>query len=147
MTSWTKDEDKYRLPEGMVRIGYDADKQRYQFHDRKDGSLWEGPEGSQYGKLRRVSTSAPGGPDAKMFSDCNSAPAVQSIPRKPVRSSTTRPTSPAAKDFDQILGGMHRERSSSEAGLNANGAATAGAAMLDSAIKRSASVVRLIFDA
>ena len=94
-----------------------------------------------------VSTSAPGGPDAKMFSDCNSAPAVQSIPRKPVRSSTTRPTSPAAKDFDQILGGMHRERSSSEAGLNANGAATAGAAMLDSAIKRSASVVRLIFDA
>ena len=53
MTSWSKDEDKYRLPEGMVRIGYDADKQRYQFHDRQDGSLWEGPEGAQYGKLRR----------------------------------------------------------------------------------------------
>jgi hypothetical protein len=53
MTSWSKTEDKYRLPEGMVRTGYDADKQRYQFHDRHDDSLWEGPEGSQYGKLRR----------------------------------------------------------------------------------------------
>lgn len=53
MTSWSKDEDKHRLPEGMLRVGYDADTSRYHFKDKKDGSIWEGPEGSKYGKLRR----------------------------------------------------------------------------------------------
>jgi hypothetical protein len=38
-------QDDHRLPEGMKRIGYDADTSQYAFRDR-DGSLWQGPEGS-----------------------------------------------------------------------------------------------------
>ena len=36
----------------MKRIGYDADTSRYIFRDR-DGSLWQGPEGSEYGEMNR----------------------------------------------------------------------------------------------
>ena len=32
----------------MQRVGYDADTGKYYFRDR-DGSLWEGQEGAQYG--------------------------------------------------------------------------------------------------
>lgn len=47
------EEDSHRLPEGFVRIGYDADSQRYQYRDESDGSYWEGPEGELYGDLTR----------------------------------------------------------------------------------------------
>lgn len=47
------EEDSYRLPEGFIRIGYDADSQKYQYLDESDGSYWEGPEGETYGKLTR----------------------------------------------------------------------------------------------
>jgi hypothetical protein len=47
------DTDEERLPEGMVRIGYDADTQVYTFRSA-DGSLWEGPSGSRYGSLTKV---------------------------------------------------------------------------------------------
>lgn len=47
------DTDEERLPEGMTRVGYDADTQVYTFQDA-DGSYWEGVPGSQYGRLRRV---------------------------------------------------------------------------------------------
>ncbi|XP_006453913.1 hypothetical protein AGABI2DRAFT_175659 [Agaricus bisporus var. bisporus H97] len=54
MGRWTQyDEDAYRLPEGMKRIGYDADSSRYYFQDT-DGSFWRGPEGSELGELTRV---------------------------------------------------------------------------------------------
>ncbi|KAL5535675.1 hypothetical protein ACEPAF_3769 [Sanghuangporus sanghuang] len=54
MGRWTQyDEDEYRLPEGMERVGYDADTQRYTFKDQ-DGGYWEGPEGAEYGELRKV---------------------------------------------------------------------------------------------
>jgi len=54
MGRWSQyDEDDHRLPEGMKRIGYDADTSRYIFRDR-DGSLWQGPEGSEYGEMIRV---------------------------------------------------------------------------------------------
>ena len=36
----------------MTRIGYDSDTGRYRFRD-KDGSIWEGPEGAQYGEMRK----------------------------------------------------------------------------------------------
>ncbi|KIW04475.1 hypothetical protein, variant [Verruconis gallopava] len=127
MTSWSKDDDKYRLPEGVVRIGYDADRQCYQFYDHSDGSLWEGPEGSQYGKLRRISAGPPG--ESRMFSDKNSPTAER------VKSQGT-PTSSAPTDFDQILGNMRRERSVSETGLKSS-----GPVLLGSVIKRSATVV------
>lgn len=47
------DSDEARLPEGMIRIGYDADSQRYTFRDQ-DGSLWESAPGNRYGELRPV---------------------------------------------------------------------------------------------
>ncbi|PPR02362.1 hypothetical protein CVT24_011706 [Panaeolus cyanescens] len=51
---WSQyDEDEYRLPEGMKRIGYDADSGRYLFRDT-DGSIWQGPQGSQFGEMTLV---------------------------------------------------------------------------------------------
>ncbi|KAF3760327.1 hypothetical protein M406DRAFT_52969 [Cryphonectria parasitica EP155] len=47
------DTDEERLPEGMVRVGYDADTEVYTFRDT-DGSLWEGPPGCRYGRLTKV---------------------------------------------------------------------------------------------
>ncbi|KAI9445363.1 hypothetical protein H4582DRAFT_2109035 [Lactarius indigo] len=53
MGRWSQyDEDEYRLPEGMKRVGYDADSGRYLFRD-KDGSLWEGQEGTHFGEMTR----------------------------------------------------------------------------------------------
>ncbi|ETW86619.1 hypothetical protein HETIRDRAFT_413020 [Heterobasidion irregulare TC 32-1] len=50
MGRWTQyDEDDYRLPDGMKRVGYDSDTGKYYFRDR-DGSLWEG---SEYGEMQR----------------------------------------------------------------------------------------------
>ncbi|KPM43296.1 hypothetical protein AK830_g3292 [Neonectria ditissima] len=48
------DTDEERLPEGMTRIGYDADEQVYTFRD-SDGSIWESAPGNQYGRLTKVS--------------------------------------------------------------------------------------------
>ncbi|KAJ6438883.1 peptidoglycan-binding LysM domain-containingprotein [Purpureocillium lavendulum] len=47
------DTDEERLPEGMTRVGYDADTQVYTFQDA-DGSYWESAPGCQYGQLTRV---------------------------------------------------------------------------------------------
>ncbi|KAH9486070.1 hypothetical protein JR316_0000134 [Psilocybe cubensis] len=53
MGRWTQyDEDEYRLPEGVKRIGYDADSGRYLF--RSGGSIWQGPVGAEYGELTKV---------------------------------------------------------------------------------------------
>lgn len=41
------DHDEDRLPEGMTRVGYDADEQRYTFKDAQ--GLWLGEEGHEYG--------------------------------------------------------------------------------------------------
>jgi hypothetical protein len=46
------EQDDYRLPEGMKRVGYDADTGRYFFRD-KDGCLWEGQEGARFGEMTR----------------------------------------------------------------------------------------------
>ncbi|KAH7402244.1 hypothetical protein DE146DRAFT_460006 [Phaeosphaeria sp. MPI-PUGE-AT-0046c] len=50
-TTINADQDQSRLPEGMERVGYDADTERYTFRDA-DGSLWESAPGSRYGQLR-----------------------------------------------------------------------------------------------
>ncbi|KAI1370146.1 carbohydrate-binding module family 50 protein [Hypoxylon crocopeplum] len=56
MSLWSQyDTDEERLPEGMQRIGYDADTQTYTFRDA-DGSIWESAPGNQYGQLHRVNT-------------------------------------------------------------------------------------------
>lgn len=70
-------QDEYRLPEGLQRIGYDADTQIYTYQDT-DGSYWEGEEGNRYGQLHRVSQAAL--PSRFEFEvrltqrNCNSAP-------------------------------------------------------------------------
>ena len=45
-------QDEYRLPEGMKRIGYDADTGRYYFRDR-DGVVYEGGQGAKFGEMTR----------------------------------------------------------------------------------------------
>lgn len=50
--------DEARLPEGMERVGYDADRQVYIFTD-EDGSYWESEEGNRYGQLHRQGQSPP----------------------------------------------------------------------------------------
>lgn len=42
-----------RLPEGMVRIGYDADTAQYYYSDR-DGRVYESAPGAEYGLLLPV---------------------------------------------------------------------------------------------
>ncbi|EGN93732.1 carbohydrate-binding module family 50 protein [Serpula lacrymans var. lacrymans S7.3] len=55
MGRWTQyDEDDYRLPEGMKRVGYDSDSSSYYFRS-SDGSLYKGAEGAEFGQLTRVS--------------------------------------------------------------------------------------------
>lgn len=54
MARWSEyDTDEERLPEGMQRIGYDADTQIYTFRDQ-EGAIWESAPGNQYGRLRRL---------------------------------------------------------------------------------------------
>ncbi|TGJ87736.1 hypothetical protein E0Z10_g1061 [Xylaria hypoxylon] len=59
MARWSEyDTDEERLPEGMQRIGYDADTQTYTFRD-VDGAIWESASGNRYGQLRRVNDTTP----------------------------------------------------------------------------------------
>ncbi|KAL4067115.1 hypothetical protein V8B97DRAFT_968958 [Scleroderma yunnanense] len=59
MGRWTQyDEDSYRLPEGMSRIGYDADTQRYLFSD-SFGRLYQNAPGERYGVLKPVPSPIP----------------------------------------------------------------------------------------
>ncbi|PWI67818.1 hypothetical protein PCL_02739 [Purpureocillium lilacinum] len=60
------DTDEERLPEGMSRVGYDADTQVYTFQDA-DGSYWESAPGCQYGQLTRVG-------DAPAYGDDDTEP-------------------------------------------------------------------------
>ncbi|KIK07097.1 hypothetical protein K443DRAFT_88029 [Laccaria amethystina LaAM-08-1] len=55
MGRWTQyDEDEARLPEGMQRIGYDADSSRYTFRD-KEGNIYQSAPRAEYGILTPVS--------------------------------------------------------------------------------------------
>jgi|ERR1700722_1717794 len=48
-------QDSYRLPEGICRIGYDADTQCYTFRDYDTGQLYTGAPGEHYGVMQPVS--------------------------------------------------------------------------------------------
>ncbi|KAJ7628696.1 hypothetical protein FB45DRAFT_1059408 [Roridomyces roridus] len=55
MGRWTQyDEDEYRLPEGMVRTGYDADTGQYYFSDRRSGTTYVGAPGEEFGTVYAV---------------------------------------------------------------------------------------------
>jgi hypothetical protein len=60
------DTDEERLPEGMQRVGYDADTQVYTFRDA-DGSFWESAPGNQYGQLTKVGEARPEGQESESF--------------------------------------------------------------------------------
>jgi hypothetical protein len=47
-----KVQDEYRLPDGMKRVGYDADTQVYTYQD-DEGGVWEGAPGNRYGELHK----------------------------------------------------------------------------------------------
>jgi len=54
MGRWSQyDEDDYRLPEGMKRIGYDSDSGQYYFRDT-DGTYWKGAPGEEFGEMTKV---------------------------------------------------------------------------------------------
>ncbi|KAJ7242032.1 hypothetical protein C8J57DRAFT_1142647 [Mycena rebaudengoi] len=53
------EEDSSRLPEGMQRIAYDADSERYTFRDH-EGNIFMGPRGEDYGVLTPVDSGQPG---------------------------------------------------------------------------------------
>jgi hypothetical protein len=48
-------QDEGRLPDGMERVGYDADTEVYTYQDEQ-GNYWQGEPGSRYGELRRTGT-------------------------------------------------------------------------------------------
>lgn len=57
MNRWSQfAEDPQRLPEGFVRISYDADTQVYTFRD-SNGTLYRGTSGAEYGTLTPISSS------------------------------------------------------------------------------------------
>jgi hypothetical protein len=60
------DTDEERLPEGMQRVGYDADTQVYTFRDA-DGSYWESAPGNEYGQLTKVGEARPEGQETETF--------------------------------------------------------------------------------
>ncbi len=51
------DSDEERIPEGMTRVGYDADEGVYTYRDA-DGSHWQGLSGQSYGPMFRVGKSS-----------------------------------------------------------------------------------------
>ena len=49
-------QDGERLPEGMTRIGYDADTRQYTFLDTTDGTHYVSAPGNRYGTLVPAAT-------------------------------------------------------------------------------------------
>ncbi|KAJ6485525.1 hypothetical protein C8R45DRAFT_1098324 [Mycena sanguinolenta] len=84
MGRWTQyNEDATRLPEGMKRIGYDADTARYTFCDR-EGNIYMGPAHEEYGLLslvRKSGRSRPASPtDDRFASDTSNSELSVSVP-------------------------------------------------------------------
>lgn len=48
-------QDEGRLPDGMERVGYDADTEVYTYQDEQ-GNYWQGEPGTRYGQLQRTGT-------------------------------------------------------------------------------------------
>ncbi|KAF2671454.1 hypothetical protein BT63DRAFT_423656 [Microthyrium microscopicum] len=140
MGRWSRylDDDNDRLPEGMRRIGYDADAEKYTFEDR-DGSIWSGAAGATYGELRLLHKAAP----PKKSSHLKKHASI-SLPASPIdekkrrkapagihpahRSHSTRTKNEAAAppymppsrrftDFDQLLGSKKPKEEPESEGL------------------------------
>ncbi len=80
MSLWSRlDTDEERLPDGMLRIGYDADTQVYTYRD-EDGSIWEGAPGARYGTLRRRANSKSPPPTAETGSSIRETASPPPLP-------------------------------------------------------------------
>jgi len=64
MGRWDQDEDIHRLPEGIVRVAYDADTRQYTFRDTTTGRLYRSAPGEPYGTLHPVLDHLPSRPNA-----------------------------------------------------------------------------------
>ncbi|KZP07275.1 hypothetical protein FIBSPDRAFT_875674 [Athelia psychrophila] len=59
MGKWSQyDEDSHRLPEGVIRTGYDADTKKYTFHDKATGQRYQSGARQRYGTLEPVDASS-----------------------------------------------------------------------------------------
>lgn len=94
------DEDAYRLPSGMTRVGYDADSGKYTFRDGS-GQEYTSASGSAYGKLEKSGWD--GGPLLPRTTRTGSASSASSAGLK----------SPAT-DFSEILSELEEEEEEGE---------------------------------
>ncbi|KAJ7436579.1 hypothetical protein B0H11DRAFT_2110216 [Mycena galericulata] len=113
MGRWTQyDEDAYRLPAGMVRIGYDADTGQYIFRDRT--GTYMGEPGSRYGPMFPASGPAPRSvlvadddpPKTKRRATLSSMPnALRSLRRSltAVRTPWRRDRNPSSDDEEPVI--------------------------------------------
>jgi len=96
------DTDEERLPEGMTRIGYDADSQTYTYRDA-DGSIWEGASGNRYGQLWKVKAAARPRAATAPVSD-NRSPDEKPLPRLPDEHFTAAHGALPDDAFDFLMG-------------------------------------------
>ena len=98
-------QDDYRLPEGMRRIGYDADTQTYTYR-HSNGSVWEGAPGNRYGTLTPIrGPTYTVRPSADEGTDGRSSPASDQEPTKDdenPRESTMQSLRRRFTDFGQL---------------------------------------------
>ncbi|KAF7371133.1 hypothetical protein MSAN_00748600 [Mycena sanguinolenta] len=107
MGRWTQyNEDSTRLPEGMKRIGYDADTARYTFCDR-EGNIYMGPAHEEYGLLslvRKSGRSRPASPtDDRFASDQCSLPDTSESDSELSESELSVSVPTPAKTFHDLL--------------------------------------------
>lgn len=124
MGRWSHlDTDEERLPDGMARIGYDADSETYTFRDAADGSLWRSAPGCQYGKLFRVRPPEPlGSVTADEVAEGDEPDAVlnEGSWEPPEDDGPLRKDS-LVKKFIKRLSSVRKARSGSVVGVDADG--------------------------
>jgi len=95
MDRWTQyDQDSYRLPQGLIRIGYDDQSQRHFFRDTNSGRIYQGEPRAEFGGV--LTPTVPFDEESMVWG-------------KPGRSTTRNlptnldTTSPPPKSFSDIL--------------------------------------------
>lgn len=118
------DEDAYRLPSGMTRVGYDADSGKYTFRDGS-GQEYTSASGSAYGKLEKCTLLQPCStqcPAPRSLTPFSQAPAGWDggplLPRTTRTGSASSASSAGLKspatDFSEILSELEEEEEESE---------------------------------
>lgn len=113
MGRWTQyDEDSYRLPEGVTRVGYDADTQKYTFVDHH-GQMYEGAPRAEYGHLAPISSSTPSAPRRKVYATDKPLPKISADGKEaPKTFSDILPDALVASPLTDSSSHWHRRSSS-----------------------------------